>query len=281
METKNNNINFFKKIYFSICKTKKYGELSKIKFRKCAYYVMDLMLICSIIYSSIITFQISKNANGLQEYLEQNFPELVYEEGTLISEKQERIILNHELVKANFGGQIVIDTDSEYEELINEYSNTGEASILLTANKYVTINSQGAIAEYDYNEIISEDTEGEQTTIGKEYFINIFSNISYSYYFFLYLLGACIGMAIIVFAYNLFISGIGFIICKIKKLKVKFSEIYKMGLYAHTLSILVYFIMNFVPTNVAQYMQVIVLSAPIAYLSYAIYINKWKMPESK
>lgn len=167
METKSNNINFLKKIYFSICKIKKYGELSKEGLKKSAYYIMDLILICSVIYSTILTLQMKKNANGLQEYLEQNFPDLTYQDNTLTSEAEERVVLDDRLVKVNFGGQLVIDTSSDYETLINEYKNSGEPTILLTANKYVTINSQGSVSEYDYREIINATENDDQTTIGK------------------------------------------------------------------------------------------------------------------
>lgn len=273
METKSNKINFFKKIYFSICKIKKYGELSKEGVKKSIYYIMDLILICSIIYASILTLQIKKNTNGLQEYLEQNFPNLTYQDNTLTSEADGRVVLDDKLVKANFGGQMIIDTASDYETLINEYKTKGEPTILLTANKYVTINSQGDIVEYEYSEIINVNESEEQTIIGKDYFVNLFSNISYSYYFFGYFAGACIGISIIIFAYNLIIAGITFIWCKIKKVNVKFGEIYSMGLYAHTISVFGFFILNFLPVSAMAYVQILSLLIPIGYLGYAVYIN--------
>lgn len=271
-------INFFKKIYFSVCKIKKYGELSKEGLKKSVYYIMDLILICSLIYSSILTLQMKKNAKGLQEYLEQNFPNLTYKDNTLTNEAETRVILNDKLVKVNFGGQLIIDTATNYDKLIEEYKNSKEPSILLTANKYVTINSQGTVSEYDYNQIIKQNAE-EQTTIGKEYFVNMLSSISYSYYFFGYFIGSWIGTSIIIFMYNLIIAGIIFVFCKIKQVNVKFSEIYSMGLYAHTISILGYFIINFVPLEAVAYVQVLSLLVPIVYLAYAVYKNKWVMPE--
>lgn len=273
METKSNKINFFKKVYFSICKIKKYGELSKEGVKKSIYYIMDLILICSIIYASILTLQIKKNTNGLQEYLEQNFPNLTYQDNTLTSEADGRVVLDDKLVKANFGGQMIIDTASDYETLINEYKTKGEPTILLTANKYVTINSQGDIVEYEYSEIINVNESEEQTIIGKDYFVNLFSNISYSYYFFGYFAGACIGISIIIFAYNLIIAGITFIWCKIKKVNVKFGEIYSMGLYAHTISVFGFFILNFLPVSAMAYVQILSLLIPIGYLGYAVYVN--------
>lgn len=280
MEAKSNKINFFKRIYFSICKIKKYGELSKEGLKKSVYYIMDLILICSIIYSSILTLQMKKNTNGLQEYLEQNFPDITYQDNTLTSEAEGRAVLDDKLVKVNFGGQLVIDTEADYEALIDEYKNLGEPTILLTANKYVTINSRGHVSTYDYSEIIKQNTEEEQTTIGKEYFLNMLSDIPYGYYFMGYFVGSIIGTSIVIFAYNFIISGVIFVFCKIKKVQVKFGEIYSMGLYAHTISVLGYFIINFVPASAVAYIQLLTLLVPIGYLAYAVYINKWVMPEN-
>lgn len=278
MVEKTKKINFLKRIYFSVCKIKEYGVLSKEGVKKSIYYIMDLVLICALLYSSILIFKMKNNANGLQEYLEQNFPNLTYEEKILTSENQERTVLDNKLVKANFGGQLVIDTRTDYDTLISEYKTKGEPTILLTSNKYVTINSQGAISEYDYNEIINTEN-GEQATIDKDYFVNLFSNISYGYYFCGYFVGSGIGTSIIVFLYNVLIAVVAFIVCKIKKVNAKFGEIYCIGLYAHTISIFGYFIVNFLPVAIGVYVQLLAFLIPIVYLSYAIYLDKWKMPQ--
>ena len=278
MKSKTDKINFFKKIYFSICKIKEYGILSKEGVKRSIYYIMDLVLICALLYSSVLTLKMKSNANGLQEYLEENFPNLTYQENTLISENEERAILDDQLVKTNFGGQLVIDTTTDYDTLINEYKTKGEPTILLTSDKYVTINSQGTISEYSYNEIITTEN-GEQATIGKEYFINLFGDISYGYYFCGYFVGSAIGTSIIVYLYNLIITLITFIVCKFKKIKAKFGEIYSMGLYAHTISVFGYFIINLLPTTISVYVQLLAFLIPIGYLSYAVYLNKWKLPK--
>lgn len=274
---KTDNINFLKKIYFSICKLKKYGKLSQEKLKKSIYYIMDLTLICALIYASILTIKMKNNANGLQEYLEQKFPELTYENNTLVSNKSERVVLDDEIVKANFGGQLIIDTTTDYENLINEYENYGEPLILFTSNKYVTIDSQGNVYEYDYNSIINTE---EKTVIGKEYFVNLFGNISYTYYFCGYFVGSAIGTSIIVYLYNLLITVIAFIFCKIKKINITFKEIYSMGLYASTISVFGIFLINALPVAIVPYAQVLVFLLPVGYLGYAIYLNKWKLPEN-
>lgn len=278
MKKQTNNINFFKKIYFSICKIKEYGVLAKEGVKKSSYYIMDLIVICSLIYASILTFQMRNNASKLQEYLEQNFPNLTYENNTLKSEAEERVILNDKLVEVNFGGQIIIDTTFDSQSLTKQYQSVEKPTILFSKDKYITINSQGIIEEYDYSEVLGQDLE-EGKVIGEEYFANVISNISYSYYFFGYFLGSCIGTSILVFLYNILISVVIFIFGKIRKEKIQFKEIYSMGLYAHTISVLGYFIMVFLPETIAVYIQLLALLIPVGYLVYAVHMNKWGMPE--
>lgn len=280
MKKQNNNIKFFKKIYFSICKIKEYGALAKEGVKKSSYYIMDLIIICSVIYASIFTLQMKNNASKLQEYLEQNFPNLTYENNRLISDAEERVILDDKLVEANFGGQIIINTSVSFKTLIKEFENIARPTILFSEDKYVTINSQGIVTEYDYSEVLGGNLE-EGEVIGEDYFTNVISNISYSYYFFGYMFGSGIETSILIFLYNLLISGVIFIFCKIKKIKVKFGETYSMGLYAHTISVLGYFIIVLLPTTAAVYVQLLALLIPVGYLVYAVYINKWVMPENR
>ena len=61
--------------------------------------------------------------------------------------------------------------------------------------------------------------------------------------------------------------------------KIKFREIYCMGLYAQTISTFGFLLVNLLPVNIAIYVQLISLLIPIVYLIPAIYINKWVMPE--
>lgn len=279
MKQKVKKTNFFKKIYYSTCKIREYRNLSKESVKKSMYYIMDLILICALIYSSILTFKMKNNANELQEYLEEEFPNITYEENILVSENEERVVLDNQLVKTNFGGQLIIDTSTDHDTLISEYQTKGEPTILLTSNKYITIDSQGIIYEYDYNEIINNE-DGTQYIIDKDYFVNLFEDISYGYYFFGYFMGSAIGTSIIIYLYNLLIVVIAFIVCKFKKIKAKFGEIYTMGLYAHTLSVFGYFMINFLPITVGVYVQLLAFLIPIGYLSYAIYLDKWKLPES-
>lgn len=269
MEAKTNNINLIKRIYFSICKINKYGELIKKGLKDSIYYVMDLILICSIIYAGVITFQTRKNIKELRTYLEGNFPNVICKDNKATSETEERVILNDDLIKLNFGGQIVIDTHTEYDSLVDEYKNIKEPTILLTENEYVLIDSTGRTASHNYDEMIKQD---EDSNI-KDYFLNLCDNTSYVYYFIIYLLGSCIGTSIVIFIYGAIMSALVFIICKIKKKDIKFSEIYCRSLYSQTLLILSYYVINFIPYNVNIYIRAVILLIPLAYLAYSIYIN--------
>lgn len=279
METKTNKTNFFKKIYISLFKIKEYSLLTKDGLKKSIYYVLDILLILSLIYAGIVAFQMKKNVNGLKSYLQEKLPEFTYLEGTLTSENEETIILDNDLVKINFGGQIVIDTKTDYETLVNKYKENKQATILLTANKYTTINAQGKVLEYSYDEVLEKYLGQQVKSLDKEEVLYLFDNISYTYYFFAYALSYGIAHSLLVFAYDLLISLFAFIICKVKKVAIKFEEIYSMGLYAMTIPVICYFIINFIPASVGIYIQVISTIIPIIYLTVAIYTTKWITPE--
>ena len=52
-----------------------------------------------------------------------------------------------------------------------------------------------------------------------------------------------------------------------------------MGLYAHTIPVFGYFIINFLPATIGVYVQLLTFLIPIGYLVYAIYLNKWKVSQ--
>jgi len=278
-EKNKDKINFFKKIYYSIFKIKKYDELAKDGLWKGIKYIMDLLIILSVVYAIIIVIQTKKSVNNLKNYLKDNLPEMVYEDNMLTTASEERKILDNELVKINFGGQIVIDTVTEYNELIDEYKKTGEPSIILTKDKFTTISENGAINEAQYNKIIEKYLNKEVKRIDKEELLYFFDNYSYQYYFFSYMLAYVIAHSIVTFVYCLIIATLAFSFCKIKKITIKYLEVYTMAIYASTMSIIAYFAVNFMPYIVAIITRISFAIIPVVLLGMAIYVNKWITPD--
>ncbi len=275
MVKEKNKINFFKRWYYSVFKIQKYEELSCDGLKDSIKYILCWLLILAIMYASIIIIQSQSNINNLKNYLTENLPEMVCEENVLTVDKEERTVLDNQYVIANFGGSIIIDTITEYESLINEYKEKGQPFILLTKDYFTTINAYGAVEEQPYDKIIEKYINKDIKKIDKEELLYLFDNFSYTQYFLVYAISYVIAHALMIFMYCLFLTIIAFIICKVKKITIKVSQIYSMGLYSMTLTALGYFISNVVTFNISNIIRMTSVLIAAIYLGRAIYVNKW------
>lgn len=271
MEKEKKQLNFFKRFYISLFKIKDYDKVSKTTIKDALYYATNVILIMAIIYSLILTFQTEKKIGKLKTYLEENLPEISYKDGIVTSEKEERTVLDDDLVKANFGGQIVIDLQTDYETIINEYKDGKEATIIITKDKCATINEKSDVSEYEYPTVIKNYLGQEKNEFNKEYLMSLVDSASHSFAFYLmgYLISYTMANLIVIMIYALIIAIIIFAICQIRKIKVKFKELYVMGLHAQTITIIGYLIMTFSPIIIARYVQIILLIISGIYLYFA------------
>lgn len=273
---KTRKLNFFKKLYYSLFKLDKYPELLKEGFKNSLYYIIDIIIIMSIIYSAIVTLAAKNNTNNLKECLKQNLPEFTYTKGTLLAENENTTIIDENIVKANFGARIIINTNLEKDVLLESFKE--EPSIILTKDQYVTIDSEGNSVEYDYNEILQQYFGKEIEHIDKEETLYLFDNISYPYYFIIYSLSYAIANFLIILIFNLIASVIIFITCKTKKMDIKFTNIYTMGMYTQTFLAIGYLLTTFIVSTISVYIQIILMSISVIYLIIAVR-NKWIKPE--
>lgn len=281
MKKQKSTINFFKKFYYSLFKIDKYGELSNEGVKKGIKYIIDILIVLSIIYSAIIVTQTQKSLNKLRNYISENLPsDLVVKDNILLTEHEERVVLDNELILINFGGQIVIDVKTEYEDIIHEYKQTEKPTILLTTNYFTTIDQNGNVTEIEYNDIIKKYLGENVKKIDKEELLYLFDNYSSGYYFAAYMISYAIANSILIFIYTLIISIGIFIFCKIKKVKIKFLEIYSMGLYSLTATTMGFLVTNFLAHPLANIIQGVLLIISFVVLVRAIYVNKWIAPET-
>ena len=272
-------ISFLKKFYYSMFKISKYGELTKEGLGKSIKYIIDLLFILATIYSIVMVWQTKKSLNNLKEYLEKNMPNIYYENNELTAETDQRVVLDDKLITINFKGQIVIDTVNEYDEVIKEYQEKMEPTIILTKDYYTTVNENGTTSQYTYDEILSKYFNNNIESLDKEELLYLFDNFSYFYYFFSYLLSYAIAHSLLVIGYCLLLTIIYFVVYKIKKADIKFFETYSFGLYAMTMTILIYFAISFMTFNSDYIVRLASLLIPIWYMGRAIFINKWITPD--
>ena len=83
---------FFKKVYYSIFKLEKYGEMSAEGVGRAVKYLLKLSLILAIIISLGTLYQVNQLAKKGVDFLENQVGEFTYKDGNLKLENNEPII---------------------------------------------------------------------------------------------------------------------------------------------------------------------------------------------
>ena len=128
---------FFKKVWYSIDKIEKYAELSAEGFGKAIKYLSILVIILAMISSLVSTYRTSVEMKNIAQYINENAPELTYNDGTLQVESEEVIIDD----SSKFG-KVIIDTKTDSEEQINQYINQvseEENAIIILKNTFIKL----------------------------------------------------------------------------------------------------------------------------------------------
>ena len=238
---------FFKKVWYSIDKIEKYSELSTEGFGRAIKYLSILVIILAIISSLVSTYRTSVEMKNIAQYINENAPELTYNDGTLQVESEEVIIDD----SSKFG-KVIIDTKTDSEEQINQYINQvseEENAIIILKNKMILkeVGIQGT-ANYDYKELFSEMgiTEFNKQEI-VEYltssnmmsvYLNLFLAL-FVYAFVIYYINTL--------CYIAMIALVGYVATLILKLKIRFVAVFNMAVYAVTLPTIlniIYLIVN-------------------------------------
>lgn len=268
---------FFKKVWYSIDKIEKYAELSAEGFGKAIKYLSILVIILAIISSLVSTYRTSVEMKNIAQYINENAPELTYNDGTLQVESEEVIIDD----SSKFG-KVIIDTKTDSEEQINQYINQvseEENAIIILKNKMILkeVGIQGT-ANYDYKELFSEMgiTEFNKQEI-VEYLTS--SNMM-SVYLNLFL--ALFVYAFVIFyintlCYIAMIALVGYVATLILKLKIRFVAVFNMAVYAVTLPTIlniIYLIVNAFYNYTINYFDIMYILVASIYVIAAVFMIK-------
>ena len=126
---------FFKKVWYSIYKIEKYSELSAEGFKIAIKYFAILILIIAVMASLASVYKTTLKVNDISKYINDKAPELSYKDGTLSVDSQD-VITDED----NDFGKIIIDTNTDDEQQINQYINDvneDENSVIILKNKMI------------------------------------------------------------------------------------------------------------------------------------------------
>ena len=277
-KAQNEQKGFFKKIWYSITKIEKYPEMAVEGVGRALSYMAKLVAILAIVLSIWMTYRTYEMVNTGIDYLENEFPNFTYKDGILQLESSEQPLI----IESEQFGKIIIDTNTDSEEKINEYTNSiseYSSGIVFTKEKaslkngtvagtvsynYKDIFSGMNITELNKQDIINYANSKQVMTLYISVFITLFM-----YSFIMYFITTIWYVAII--------SILGLLVTVILKMRMRYVAIFNMSVYAVTLSVIlniIYLIVNIFTNFVIQYFQVMYIAVATIYLIAAILIMK-------
>lgn len=267
---------FFKKVWYSINKIERYSELSAEGFGKAIKYLVILVVMLSLVSSIGTVYRTSIEVKNIAQYINEKSPELTYRNEVLTVESQEPIIDENE----NFG-KVIIDTNTDDEQKINEYLNSvkDENAIIILKNKLILkeIGLQGT-TNYNYKELFGEMGI---TEFNKQNLVDYLNGSAMMSLYINLVLALFVYAFIIYFINTLFnilvISVFGYLTTVILKLKIRYVAIFNMAVYAITLPTILdilYVGINAFYKYSIDYFDVMYILVASIYMIAAVFILK-------
>lgn len=272
-ETNNRKMNFFVRVYKSITNFDTYTQFASEPISRAIKYIIVLILIFSIIVTIfyVSSFK-SKISDGIL-YLKENVEDISFNNKMLSYNNNKCSIYNEE---KNIIPIVIVDTSEEpnieeYKEKVKLYN---YGFILLKDRMMVFIMSEGMENQFttiSYSDYYIENMSREEilnsfNNIGIYIFIGIMMFIAEFIQYFIYIILNAIVLAVM-----------GQLVAIILRLKMKFKETYKMGIYALTLPTLlelVYIMINTTTGFVIPYFSWMYTTISYIYICVAILMIK-------
>ena len=268
---------FFKKVKYSIFNIEKYPEMATEGIGNTLSYIAKLVMILAVVLSVWTLYQTYQMINEGTSYLENEFPDFSYSDGTLTVDSEEAIIIENEQF-----GKIIVDTNTDSEETINQYLNQineyGTGALVLknravlkniTMIGEVSYNYQESfnsinLIEFSKQDVVNYVQNGEINSLYFSVFISLFI-YSFAMYF------------INTLWYAIIIGIVGYFTMWMLKMKMRFVAVFNMANYALTLSTIlniIYLIINMLFNFTIEYFSIMYITVATIYLLAAIFILK-------
>ena len=273
-------IGFFKKVKYSIFNIEKYPEMAAEGVGKAVAYIAKLVVVLAIVLSIWTLYQTYQMINEGTNYLENEFPDFSYSDGTLTVDSEEAIVIENEQF-----GKIIVDTNTDSEETINQYLNQineyGIGAVVLkdrailknitmigevSYNYQESFNSMN-LTEFNKQDVVNYVQNGQINTLYFSVFVSLFI-YSFTMYF------------INTLWYAIIIGIIGYFTMWILKMKMRYVAVFNMAVYALTLSTIlniIYLIVNMLFSFTIEYFSIMYVTVATIYLLAAIFILKTEL----
>lgn len=280
------NINFFKKVWYSISKFEQYPAMATEGLWRAIKYLTTLTIIVTIFLMIGSLLKIKTLIGDFAQYVNDNIPEFSYSDGKLNIEAEESIILEEiEEIGIN---KIVINTLVETEEQKQELeeNNLIDGITVFLLKDEIIFKTQIEEVEnikqsYTYSDFFADYVDENIEKFNKTEFVQFLTSekmstfyIQYAGAIFIYLLIINIMIALLD---SLEIAILGVITSTLARIRMKFIAIYNMAVYSLTLSMILnilYIIINYFTGFTITYFQVAYITIAYICLAAAIFIIK-------
>lgn len=237
METK--KVSFFKRAKDAIINFDEYLSFTEEKLSVAIKYILKLVLIFTFIITIALTIKIVQEVNIAIVNFQNETPEFGFENNELIIEGD-----TQRIIKGDESGYFGFIVDAQNEELSHvEETADYQRVIAVLKDKIVIKNVDGVEASLTYEEIAQDYDLSNVNKNSMIQFLSgsnmikiyaIFALIVFVYFFVVYLVQFLIDI--------LLLSVVGYLLAKIVGVNFKYKSIFKMSVYAITLSIILYLI---------------------------------------
>ena len=280
------NINFFKKVWYSITKFEKYPEMATEGLGRALKY---LTMMCAFItvFMTISSFiEMKKVVFNLSEYIEQNIPEFSYEDGKIQMDTEEPIIIDN--IQYDGINRIIInpllESDEEKEKFEAENDATG-VTIYFFKNQIVmrtkVDNIDTKISPYTYKDFVQNYAGNDVKSFSKTQLIEYMRSSKMNNFYGKYMISSFISLLLVEIMITLIdaleIAAFGWLTTMITRIRIMVVAIYNMAVYALTLPMILnmlYIIVNYFTTFTISYFQVAYITIAYIYLAAVIFLLK-------
>lgn len=273
---KSNKKGFFKKVWYSIFKIDKYGEMSAEGLKRAIGYLLKLTLLVSTIVGILMVFKVRDIKHKGIEFLETQVGQFSYNDGILNIEGEQPII-----APSSTFGEIIIDTSIETDEEINKYINSMEEGrgILALKDRVVLRGiASNDLVVYKYSNLLGDlqitniDSNGAIEMLNSNKMWTIYGIV------FAIITGYTFLVLLISIVFNaLILSIFGYLVTWFARIKMRFAALFNLSVYSLTLSTIlnvIYIVINMLTDFVITYFQLMYMAVAAIYLIASILIIK-------
>lgn len=285
---KKKGINFFKKVWYSTTKFDKYIEMAEEGVKKSTKYLVKIILLFALIISIIGIYDTNLKLDEGLKYIAQDLPDFTYSNNQLNIDVTEVIRGEDTIFDL---GNIIVDTVTEEEDIIQEYKkeiaeSEKRTGIIILKNKIIQVVETNENEEVKTNEIsygyVATTLLGKTTSEFSKADILAFLDGTGRIYisvvnFLIYILAYFMTYFASTIVYVFLLAITGNITALITKVRLKFRTIYSISVYSLTLPTilsLIYFIVKYFTGLQIKFFDIAYVAIGYVYLVTVIFLMK-------